>query len=226
MTGISIIVPVGPQKAYLQYLDECLTSIREQMEEEDEIVIIDDMADLDNTDWFYKWKPTTEQYIKNPWLLGCAAGWNIGVARSKNEWNLLMGSDDKLLPGCLEACRKQISHKPDPLGFYNLTIQLENGETHNVFNNAALVSKALWRYTGGFPLSAAVGAPDALLISIMMVHMPQHLHQLDEGKPLYWVRTHPEQETGRQQGLFSWECVQIRDKETARFTPKPEWANR
>lgn len=222
--GISVVVPVGPQPAYKKYLPECLESIRSQMTPKDEIVIVDDMAHLqEDTDWFNRWKPTTEQYICNPWLLGCAASWNIGIARAKNAFCLLMGSDDKLLPGCLDACRKVISHKPDPLGFYNLTIELSSGETTKVFNNAAMVSKFLWKYTGGFPLSAAVGAPDALLISMMLVHMPEHLHQLEDGKQLYWCRQHDNQDTQRMAGFFHSEVISIRDKETGRFKPNPDW---
>lgn len=224
MTGISIIVPVGPQPAYLQYLGECLQSIREQMKEEDEIVIVDDMAHLSSKrEWFDRWKPMSEQYICNPWLLGPAASWNIGVARAKNEWCLLMGSDDKLLEGCLAACREVVSHKPDPLGFYNFTCISEADGQFDWFNNAAMVSKALWRYTGGFPLAAAVGAPDALLVSIMLRHCPDHLHQLKQGTPLYWVRNHPDQDTPRMAGLYNWEVIQIRDKETHRWKPNPDW---
>lgn len=226
MTGISIVVPVGPNPAYKEYLSECLDSIRSQMTLEDELVVVDDMAHV-NYLIFPKgtaWIPDNYKYVINHWLLGCAASWNIGVGVASNEFCILMGSDDKLLPGCLEACRKRISHKPDPLGFYNLTIRLSSGETTSVFNNAAMVSKALWRYTGGFPLSASVGAPDALLISMMLVHMKEHLHQLEEGKPLYWCRQHPNQETQRSAAFFHPEVISIRNKETARFMPNPEWA--
>lgn len=222
MSGISIIVPVGPNPAYLLYLDECLESIRGQMGPEDEIVIVDDMANLmDNTKWRGHWQPTSEQYIANPWLLGCADSWNIGVARATNEWCILMGSDDTLKPDCLSSCRELLAGEHDPFGYYNFTLEMQNGEKNDSFNNAALVSKALWKATGGFPPSAGVGAPDALLISIMLVHLPHRLHQLRQGHPLYWCRQHPDQDTIRQ-GVFYWEAIAIRNFETARWTP-PEW---
>lgn len=240
--GISIVVPVGPNPAYLEYLPECLESIADQMHHpSDQIILIDDMAHLKkqpaktrmeyNFHGVREWARYTSnntsfnvEYIENPWLLGCAASWNIGVVKAANEWCILMGSDDKLMSGCLDACREVISNQPDPFGYYNLTIQLDNGEKHDVFNNAAMVSKSLWRATGGFPISAAVGAPDALLISMMMVHMPHHLLQLRQGVPLYWVRQHEHQDTRKQGGFFWSEVISIRDKETQRFT-MPEWTN-
>lgn len=223
---ISVVIPVGPNPAYLQYLPECLESIVDE-NPGGEIVIVDDMANLPYnlrkdyltpTNYYGRW-----QQIKNDWLLGCAASWNIGVARASHEWVLLMGSDDYLLPGCIKACLETISDpNHDPLGYYNLTCIDSDGEVHNLHNNAAIVSKSLWRFTGGFGPSA-FAAPDAWLISILLGNAPQHLHQIKEGTPLYFVRKHPAQDTPRMAGLFWEEVISIRNKETARFSPNPEW---
>lgn len=225
--AVTVVVPVGPDPRYLDYLMECLASIVEQMEAGDEILIVDDQAHLSSE--FLAPVPVPEgahlSYVATEWLLGCADAWNMGVSLACNEWCILMGSDDKLLPECLSTCREEINRRGhDPLGYYNLTCLLDSGEKVSAFNNAAMVSRSLWKHTGGFPPSAGVGAPDALLISIMMVHLPQHLLQLREGRPLYWVRSGEHQDTRKQAALFNWEAIQIRDKETARWQ-KPTWAD-
>lgn len=228
-TPITVIIPVGPNPAYRKYLAECVRSIDAQMEEGDQIFFIDDQAHLSYADIADAFDPDnyspsgTVSHWRTPWLSGCAHAWNYGVAMSGNEWNILMGSDDKLLPGCLAACREAInSPKYDPLGYYHLTCQIDNGEVSTAFNNAAMVSRSLWRETGGFPVIGAAGAPDALLISIMMIHHSNHLWQIREGEPLYWVRTHEDQETRGYAAKHSWELIQIRDKET-RDWKKPAW---
>lgn len=221
--GITIVVPVGPNPVYLAYLPECLESIQQQMGEHDQLLIIDDQAYL-QLDAFESYNPR-RMLFRTPWLSGCAHAWNFGVALAANEWCILMGSDDKLLPGALDACREVISGAADPLGYYHLTCQLDTGEIIAHFNNAAMVSKALWKHTGGFPITSTVGAPDALLISIMMVHMPQHLLQVKEGTPLYWVRQHEHQDTRQYAAFFNPEVISIRNKETARWT-KPSWTEK
>lgn len=217
--GISIVVPVGPNPKYLEYLDECIASIREQMKSEDQIVIIDDMSNLDE-----KYDNDTDQIVyHNAWNLGCSASWNLGVAFSDNESCILMGSDDRLLPGCLDACRETIASPDyDPLGYYNLTCITSDDEMIDLHNNAAMVSRSLWKLVGGFPITGALGAPDALLISIMLVHLPQHLRQIKQGTPFYYVRKHPDQDTLRFAAPFNWEVIQVRNKETERWQ-KPTW---
>lgn len=218
--SISIIVPVGFHPDYKKYLGECLDSIETQMKDGDEILIIDDMAHLAHSE---EWRARIEQhsYWPSPWLIGCADAWNIGVSIAKNNLCLLMGSDDKLLPGCLDALREAYVSTGYLDAYYNLTIIDDKGDVHTVFNNAAAVTKGLWNLTGGFPPSA-FAAPDALLISIMMVHLPHLLLQVKEKTPLYWVRTHEAQDTQRMAGAFNWETIQIRNVETARWK-KPEW---
>lgn len=217
---ITIVVPVGPDPIYKEMLSECLDSIYTDMShEEDHILIIDDMAGLPPQRDYPVWI----SLHKNNWLLGCAASWNIGVALSRNEHVLLMGSDDKLLPGCLDACREHINKMNDPLGFYNITCTSPPDEPIiRISNNAAVVTKELWKKTGGFPISAAIGAPDGLLISIMMIHLPEHIHQVDDDTPYYWVRKGPWQDGKKQAGLFNPEVISIRHKETERFQ-RPTW---
>jgi len=222
MANISIIVPVGPNPKYRDYLPECLQSIVEQMEAGDEILIVDDWADLPAET--FAAVPVPEgaflNYVRTEWRMGCADAWNMGVGLALNENCILMGSDDKLLLNCLSSCRSAIDAADyDPLGYYNLTCMIATGETVAAFNNAAMVSKKLWYHLGGFPPSAGLGAPDALIVSIMMIHMPEHLRQLREGQLLYWCRVHDAQDTLQQGAFFNWEVINVRDKETARWKP-------
>lgn len=212
---ITVVLPVGPQRAYRNYLGECLQSIREQTVQPQEIIIIDDMADLK------KDEIGECSYIRNQWLLGCADSWNIGVANAITNPVFLMGSDDKLLPTCLEECLEEYYRQQKADAWYNVTIQLQNGDTSWLFNNAAMVTKGLWNMTGGFPPSAFAG-PDALLLSIMMVHMPERMLQVKQGTPLYWCRQHPDQDTLRNAARFNQPTIDIRNIETRDWKP-PFW---
>lgn len=222
--GITVVVPVGPQPEYKQYLAECFSSICEQMLSEDEIIVIDDRAGLSDT--FIKSWGTKVRHYSNDWLLGCADSWNRGVALAKNDLCLLMGSDDRLYPDCLDEIREAYLAYNYLDAWYNLTIDITDGPDagiHSVFNNAAAATRGLWRYLGGFPPSG-FAAPDALAISILMVHAPERLIQVKEGTPLYWCRHHNAQDTPRQAGAFNQQVIDIRNIETARFVPNPDWA--
>jgi glycosyltransferase involved in cell wall biosynthesis len=226
---ISIVIPVGPQPEYKQYLGDCLNSIDIQVNQDDEIILVDDMAGLTREDvqepTLGVWTNNCQRRVlRNDWLLGCADSWNRGVSLAKNDLVLLMGSDDKLLPGALDALRAAYTERKGYAGWYNLTIQIDEGPdtgVHTVFNNAAAVTRELWKMTGGFPPSA-FAAPDALLISVMMVHMSGRLIQVKEGVPLYWCRVHNAQDTQRMAAPLSWEVIQIRNLETQRWT-RPAW---
>lgn len=217
---ISVIVPVGPQPEYLQYLEECLESIYQN--DPDEVILIDDMAHLD-TQWplLNDYLDKDVMYYQNPWLCGCAMSWNFGVSYSRNEMCFLMGSDDKLMPYCLEGCVNAWETHDKLDGWYNVTCQLPNGDLQDLPNNAAAITKGLWQLTGGFGPSA-FAAPDAWLLSIMMVHMPQRIIQVDKGTPYYFVREHKAQDTPRQFGRFFDAAHSIRDIATRTWTP-PEW---
>jgi len=213
---ISVVIPVGPNPEYIQWLDECIRSILDN--EADEIIVIEDMAFLD-----LRWKNNHSyiQFYENDWLLGCADSWNRGVALAQNNLVFLMGSDDYLLPGCLEAVVNGYEINEGKDAWYNVTCQYENGDLQDSPNNAAAVTRGLWKLTGGFE-PAAFAAPDAHLLSIMMIHFPDRIIQVEKGTPYYFVRQHPYQDTPRQFGRFFTPVHQIRDIGTRTWT-KPEW---
>lgn len=226
-TNITIVVPVGPDPRYLDYLEECLHSIADQMRTGDELLVIDDAAFL-GADLLQAVDLRCDgqlHYVRTEWWSGPFVAWNMGVSLAQNDLCLLMGSDDRLLSGCLDALRQAYYHNQQKPAWYNLTIQLDNGEVHTVFNNAAAVTRKLWAWIGGFPPSASLGAGDALLISILMVHASEKLIQVREGTPLYWCRSGPHQDTLKQGALFSYETIRVRDIETQRWS-SPAWGER
>lgn len=222
--NITIVVPVGPDPRYLNFLDECINSIAAQMIPGDELLIVDDMAFL---------KPGQVlafdgachgqlHYVRTEWWSGPFVAWNMGVALAQNDLCLLMGSDDYILPGCLDALRDAYTKNHEKPAWYNLTIELDDRTQHSVFNNAAAVTRKLWAWLGGFPPSASLGAGDAMLISILMVHGSEKLIQVREGVSLYHCRQGDHQDTLKQGALFSYETIRVRDIETSRWT-SPKW---
>ena len=212
-TQISVVVPVGPDPVYRKWLPECLDSIFEQTYPASQVILVDDMAHLNYEEY------DGCDLIKNHTLLGPGLCWNAGVFYSESNCAFLMGSDDTLMPTCLEECVKAYEDIGDERGYYNVTIEDSDGDVHTITNNAAMVTRELWKHTGGFPITGTIGAPDSILISIMIAHLSKHFHQVAEGTPLYFNRIHDRQVTKLQSGFFHAELFGIRDKETARWEP-------
>ncbi len=224
MTGISVAIPVGPKEHHALYLEECLASIQKQTLPPNEVLIIDDMHGtachcFHQHVWGARDAGLPIRVHSPPWHLGVAAAFNFGIALAQNDLVLMVGADDWLEPGCLEACldafRKQ---NEDWLGYYYLSVRYHAEEGFEIPRdladgvqtlpcNAAMVSKHLWANTGGFPPETGSGAPDAALISILMVHADAgKLIPVAEGNPLYNVRIHNGQDTC---GRAPWQSVII-----------------
>lgn len=242
MADISVVIPVGPDPAYLGWLPECIESVINQTYRPKEIILIDDRADIEDRIstlvgyplYVDAWKGDVitrlyraeEQnkpdiiYYKTPWKVGVADAFNFGVSLSTSDLVFMLGSDDKLHPDCLELCVESYEqHNLD--AWYHVTIETQGGEIVKHFNNAAMVTKKLWNWLGGFPPSSGVAACDAVLISILMVHAPTRLIQVAPGKPLYWAREHDHQDTRKNTWYYAGSGVieQIRNMETIRFSP-------
>ena len=256
MADISVVIPVGPDPAYLEWLPECIESVWNQTHPPKEIIIIDDgkhfayddpvwrawissalidkfpsqkvlvrnsgMPDLETgavTYGFYNSNISVILY-RTLWNVGVADAFNFGVSLSTSDLVFMLGSDDKLHPDCLELCVESYEqHNLD--AWYHVTIETQGGEIVQHFNNAAMVTKKLWNWLGGFPPSSGVAACDAVLISILMVHAPTRLIQVAPGKPLYWAREHDHQDTRKNTWYYAKSGVieQIRNMETIRFSP-------
>lgn len=221
---ITVVIPVGPKPIHKQWLQQAIDSVIPQLDKDDDLLLIDDMANLPP-------QPRPIRVWRSPWLVGCADGWNIGISFSRNDLCLMMAADDWLEPRCLEHLKLYWMRTRDCLGYYALTIKYvaEPGasfdwpEIQDLPCNAAMVHKELWKHTGGFPPCAGTGAPDALLISVMMANADAgNIYQVMKGTPLYNVRVHPQQETSVGGGYWD-DIISIRNKYTATWRPAT-WA--
>jgi cellulose synthase/poly-beta-1,6-N-acetylglucosamine synthase-like glycosyltransferase len=208
-------IPVGPGEVYKRYLSECLESIADQTYPADEILLIDDMAHLPEI--------AGTRIVKNPWLCGPTHSQNFAVALAKNIYVLLIGSDDKLMPWCLEDCRQTILKYPDPLGYYWCDVEYSTGERQSLPCGGAVVSKSLWKHCGGYPYQSAVGANDSILISIFLHNANAgHLIHVESKEPPIWARVNPESVTGKTLPGMQSAIFTVRQQLTEHWS-KPTW---
>jgi len=224
MRGVTVVIPVGPEPHHQKWLDECVQSVRSQTYPVDEILLIDDMAALDDREGCRIWQA--------PWRLGTAGAINCGVSLAKNDLVYILCADDWLEPECLAACVEEYERRHcDPLGYYHVTIRFECEEGYapplpdppiqDLPSIAAMVTKGLWRHMGGFPV-AAEASPDSILISILYGKKGSgNLYHVKQGVPLCNVRMHPEQDSA---GRGTWLGVihTVRDLVTREWE-QPNW---
>ena len=229
MTPVSVVIPVGPKQHHRRWLTECLGSVFAQDVRPDEIVIVDDMAGLDLHEMgvYAEGRRLGIRVVQiNPaWRLGVAHAFNFGVAEARSPLAFMLGADDILQPWCLRDCLARWDRNNDPLGYYYVDVEyMDTGEVQNLACNAAMVHKDLWRHTGGFPVESAVGAPDTMLLSILIKYHGEagRMYHVESEKPPYLYRRHAETDTAARAGQFSQEIWTIRDKLTAGWT-RPEW---
>ena len=201
---ITVTIPVGPDPAYRDYLEECVASVEHQLRKPSEILIIDDQAHLSGGE-VEKLSDLGDVPIrvwKTPWLSGVAHSFNFGVALAKNDLVVMLGSDDFLEPWAIGDCWAAWNAEKDELGYYWMDVEYSTGEQQSLACNAAMVHRDLWRHTGGFPVHSAVGAPDHIFISMMGwrgrdAGSAGRLHHVDSGRPPYWYRAHERSWTRR-----------------------------
>ena len=217
---ITVAIPVGPEPHHRQYLDECLESVRQQTLAPAEVLIVDDMgglpAGLDRSNGY------SVRTYRSPWRLGVAQAFNFGVALAENEAVFMLGADDRLLPRCLERCAAAYEARDGADLWYGVGVKYSDGRPDQYAPcNAAMVTKALWRKTGGFPPEAGSGAPDAALISVLMVHESQAIACVDGDRPLYWYRVHEGSDTA-QRGPWQGVILETRGLLSALWE-QPRW---
>ena len=221
---ITVAIPVGPEAHHQEWFRECLESVRLQTYAADEILIISDMAKLDS-DLMEEFDVTV---WKSPWRLGIAAAMNFGVALAKNELVFMLCADDTLNSQCLAFCARTYGKMPEETrgnAYYFVGVKYLDGREEDeqfIPCGAAMVTKSLWKQCGGFPPESSSGAPDAALISIMMVHQAAgECIGVGRGRSLYNYRPHANSDSAKRQ---PWQGVILntRDIVTRNWKP-PEW---
>lgn len=213
---ITVAIPVGPHPANRRWLSECLDSVHAQTQRAD-VLLIDDMGqlpDFSGVSGVRMWRA--------PWYLGVAHAFNMGVALADDPLVFMLGSDDTLEPTCIEECLNAYYAARDDLAYYYCGVRyMDTGELQTLPCHAAMVTKALWRLTGGFPVQSSSGAPDAALLSIMIGNYPRagSLRQVADGKPLYNYRRHAETDTASK-GPWQGVILQTRDLVTREWVPR------
>jgi glycosyltransferase involved in cell wall biosynthesis len=234
---ITVVIPVGPKPGHKQWLEECLSSVRDQTLAPAEVLIIDDMADVDADPAFCRWRDALVmrgipvRVWRSPWNIGVATAFNIGVGLSKTECVFMLGADDTIRPECLSRCLYAYEHvdattRSRALFFVGVHYTDERPDPDQFIGcNACMVTRSLWAHTGGFPLESASGAPDAALISIMIGNPAAgQTIGVAEGQILYDVRSHPGQDTA-QRGPWQGVIHSTRDIVTRQWA-SPEWCRK
>ncbi len=224
---ITVIVPVGPHPGNKRYLPECLYSIGEQYRPVQEVLIIDDQAHLSLEDIPASIRDKTRIW-KTPWLSGVAHAFNFGVALATHEHVFMLGSDDLIYPWCMNDCERAYeSTKRDNLIYYAVDVEYSDGRQQSLPCHAAMVTKSLFELNGGFPVESAVGAPDTMLLSIMLGNSPRagRILQVKSDKPPYYYRVHDETDTATRGSRYTGVMTSIRDILTKTWEPAT-WTRR
>jgi hypothetical protein len=238
---VTVAIPVGPYAVYKKWLAECLASVQAQTLPPSEVLLIDDMANVmlgdlgEFADELY-WgsvRPEFGVLLKHgkplgriwraPWRLGDLGAFNCGVGLADNDLVFLLSCDDMIRPDCLELCVAEWEKNQRKDAYYYVGAHYIGNEWPDQtvpFGNA-MVTKGLWRLTGGLPIEAASGAGDQAHISIIMVNFPDRLIPVEGGKPLYDYRVHNETVTSR---LGAW-CGAVEETRKVILSTwkPPEW---
>lgn len=120
----SIIIPIYQVKAYL---GTCLECIRQQMDDETEVWLVDDASTDGSGDICDTWSRSDERfkYLRHPQNRGLSVARNTGLTHAGGQWILFVDADDWLAPGTLSALR-QLAQQ-DEADVVEFPIHLEHG---------------------------------------------------------------------------------------------------
>ncbi len=227
---ITVVIPVGPDPIYRQYLGDAIESVQRQTLAPTELLLIDDQAGLP-----WQWDGSCDDAIggvihrriwRTPWLSGVAHSFNFGVALALNDLVFMMGSDDLLEPHCLQDCMDAYQANGEKPAYYHVDVKYSDGLEQSAPCNAAMVHKEMWRASGGFPVESAVGAGDTMLISILLTHkLAGQLYHVESETPPYWYRKHDQTYSRTRGSKFFAALDPVRDVVTQLWTP-PHWTRR
>lgn len=244
MIPVTVLIPVGPRFRF-DWLQEAVNSVLAQTYPVDEILLVDDKAELTDQDihelfdssvklrwnnWRDSYKDSckimwyTENGIsvsiwRSPANIGFAQAFNCGMALASNDLVLYLAADDALAPTAVADCLEAYEANNEKDAWYSLTYQSDEGVS-DIPINAAMITRNLWKWMKGYPPSAFAG-PDAVLLSCLLAYAPDRIVKVASGKINYRIKMHPNQETKKQFGFFAASGIMevIRNMETQRFVP-------
>lgn len=232
---ITVAIPVGPSPDACRFLDEAIASVKTQTVLCN-IILIDDMHGLDfsgthtfiSDDGVYHVDDLDHRFggcriWRSPWRLGVAHAFNFGVALAPDDEVLLLGADDTLEPDAVAAYLECSGYDHPEVGFrtyYSLPVRyMDTGEVQFAACGAAVVSKQLWRMTGGFPVQSASGASDAAFLSSIW-NSNEFMIKSVAQRPLYNYRRWEGTDTAT---LGPWQGVILETRGLLTPLKKPVW---
>lgn len=201
---ISIVVPIGPLPRHVDYLAECIESVKAQSIMPEELLLIDNGYGVRAENVHLnipRFDPSFMRLYHSPWALGLATGFNVGISLAKCELCFMLGSDDLLYPRCIERCWDSWHAWEKRLGFYFVGVRDSSGYEQNTPCAAAMVSKELWKLSGGFELGSDYGhnahgiatssCEIAFISKMMLAHGKLGSTYRVSDDVLYFWRKHP-----------------------------------
>lgn len=216
------MIPVGPKPHHRQWLGDVWESISSQSIFPSEVLLINDGGDSSDLDVLSQIDNIPTRIHHSPCNLGVVASLNIGISIARNELVLLGCTDDIFLPNCVQRCGEAWDKYKNPLGYYYLGVRYSDGREQNCACGAAMVTKELWNYTGGFPPQASVGAADHIFLSMLIAGSRDGYSKAEiirvSDELTYWYRVHDKTETST---TNIWPAIEaVRDRLTSEWRPR------
>lgn len=230
MAEISVVIPVGPAPHHKRWLNDAIESVLVQRKSPADVVIVNDMADLSVDEVPLLANRWVREY-RMPWLSGVPHSFNAGVAVAETELVFMLGSDDIMLPRCLELCDRQFEKVRAEHGddaalnsyfFVPVTYMMGNAPDQFTPCGEAMVSKTLWRNSGGFPVEASVGRADTVFHTMLHGRPQFRFEGVGDGTPLVSYRSHPDSDTEQRRGHWHGLADAIANL-SAQTWKGPEW---
>ena len=214
---ISVCIPVGPYAWYKHFLGECLESVAAQTLPPNDVILIDDMANIEVADLAPLLQPTDEvvqdeaakfalrvvregrdvvRVWQAPWRLGIPGCANMGVALGQTDLVFQLSCDDWLEPTCLESCAAAWERNNRQDGYYWVVAHYF-GDQEGYFTTPcsfAMVTKGFWQRTGGFPVEAVLAGDFMFMQVCGQYDFTDGIVPVAD-EPLYHMRIHPDTAT-------------------------------
>jgi glycosyltransferase involved in cell wall biosynthesis len=138
--NVSVILPINSSKNkdFETFFDSCITSIKNQKTEVDELVIVHSdeeslLTVLDN----YNFSGLTVNRVLNTGDVDFSSQVNLGVENAKNEWISVIEFDDEYATIWFKNVKRYIDAYPEVSGFLPLVIDVDEKGVFAGFTNEA-----------------------------------------------------------------------------------------
>lgn len=179
----SVVTPVGAKEHHRKWLNECVNSVRAQTLKANEHILVGDGLDLSPMEG-----ATILNLSRHVGVL-CV---NNGIEIARNDWIVILNSDDELMPRCLELLSNRIEEIQTVghvdkfyLRFPVIVSDDKSSPAGQCFH------KDVWKLVGGYPNTIAfdVYFVDKILRSQYPVY---DITRTEDSREFYRYRDHPD----------------------------------